>query len=212
MPSVPPPDTCLVYLIRHGATENNLADPPLLQGCHVDLGLSLDGRVQAERTARLFREYPIAAVYSSPLKRALETAEIVAAPHRLVVQSSPGITEVDVGRWERRSWREIKQAEPEAYRLFRADPATHGYAGGENLTQVHLRASAAWNSIVSANLGRMIVVIAHNVVNRVLLASLMHVPLAKARTLNQDNCGVNVIRHCQEESEVLSVNSAFHLA
>lgn len=211
MPAVPPPDTCLIYLVRHGATENNLADPPILQGCHVDLGLSPNGRRQADRTAGLLREYPIAAVYSSPLQRARETAEIVASPHQLTIKLAAGIAEVDVGQWERRSWREIKQTEPEAYRRFRADPATHGYVGGENLTQVQQRVSAAMGGIMTENLGRRIIVVAHNVVNRVFLASLLYIPLAKARTLNQDNCGVNLIRHCQGETEVMSLNATFHL-
>ena len=68
--------------------------------------------------------------------RSRETAEIIAAPHGLVVQTIAEISEVDVGQWEGRSWVEIAQTEPDAYRQFQENCGQHGYAGGENLTQV----------------------------------------------------------------------------
>ncbi|MEO8495259.1 MAG: histidine phosphatase family protein [Planctomycetota bacterium] len=204
-------DTCLMYLVRHGATANNLADPPLLQGRGVDLDLSDAGREQAACAARLLARQPLAAVFSSPLIRARQTAEIIAQPHGLAVQLVPAIEEVDVGQWEGRSWKEISQTEPEAHRQFIADSANHGYRGGENMNQVLDRCAPALDALMRQHLGQEIAVSAHNVVNRVYLASLLGVPLARAREINQDNCGVNVIRFRRGEAKVLSLNAAFHL-
>src|SRR5690348_7545795 len=96
---LPPADTCTMYLLRHGATENNLMKPPKLQGRGIDLPLSAEGRRQAECAARALEKQQLAAVYSSTLLRAKETAEIIARPHPLPVLTDARLVEVDVGRW-----------------------------------------------------------------------------------------------------------------
>jgi broad specificity phosphatase PhoE len=200
-----------MYLVRHGATANNLANPPLLQGRGVDLKLSDAGRQQAACAAELLARKRLTAVYSSPLIRARETADIIAKPHGLAVQLVSGIEEIDVGQWEGRSWKEISQTDPEPYRQFIADSAHHGYLGGENMNQVLQRCAPALTELMQQHPGAEIAVIAHNVVNRVYVASLLGVPISSAREISQDNCGVNVIRFRHDELKLLSLNSAFHL-
>lgn len=205
------PNTCILYLIRHGATENNLAKPPILQGNSVDLPLSPTGRQQAAFVTELLEEHEIAAVFSSSMNRARETAEIIAEPHGLKVTTFNELREVDVGTWEGRSWGEISKTEPEAYRLFMLDASQHGYAGGENLSEVRERSAAVIERLMRENLGRRIVVVAHNVVNRVFLAPLMHRPMSMASSIAQENCGVNVIRLRDDEMKLITLNAAFHL-
>jgi broad specificity phosphatase PhoE len=91
------------------------------------------------------------------------------------------------------------------------DPAVHGYGGGENLGQVLARVEPVIERLTKANLGRGVVIVAHNVVNRVYLAARLGIPLARAREIVQDNGGVNVIRYHQGVAQVLAVNSNFHL-
>jgi|SRR5690606_22378730 len=213
MPPLPcPDDVCLLYLVRHGATKNNLANPPVLQGRGVNLGLSVDGIKQAQKTAEFLRNRPLAAAYSSNLLRAIETAEIIAAPHEVEVTQLEAITEVDVGKWEGRSWTEIAVTDAEAYRLFMADPGVHGYLGGETMKQVEERVTPALRELMERHMGQRILVVAHNVVNRAFLASLLHLPLSKARGIRQDNCGVNVIRYRKGEMELVTLNAVFHLS
>ena len=204
-------NTCLMLLVRHAATLNNIARPPKIQGIGDDIGLSDEGRAQAEKTARFLADQAISHAFSSPLIRAVETATIIGASHGLVPAPIHELREVDVGRWEGGSWVDIEREEPDAYRRFVTDPATHGYAGGENLTQVQQRVMPAVEKLLKHHLGKVILVVGHNVGNRVLLASLLHVPLAKARGIDQDNCGVNVVRYRDGELKVLSSNVAFHL-
>jgi len=210
-PPSPAPDTCWLYLLRHAATANNLARPPRLQGRRLDAELSDEGRAQAERAAAWLAERPIAAVYSSPLRRAVETAASIARRRNLAVQRVDAITEVDVGDWEGRAWDEIARSDPDAYQRFLAAPERHGYRGGENLSQVDQRAVPALQRLLEENLGRWIVVVGHNVVNRVFLARLIQLPLAAARLLVQDNCGVNLIRHRGGETQLRTLNSIGHL-
>ena len=210
MPPSPAPHECIMYLIRHGATANNVADPPLLQGLSSDPELSPEGRGQVERTADFLSHQPIRSVYCSPMLRAKQTAGAIAVPHGLAPQIIEPIIEIDVGAWEMRSWKEISQSEPEAYAQFMENPAVHGYRDGENLNQVHARVKPAIEQLMQRHLGEVIVVVAHNVVNRVLLADLLRLPIALARGISQDNCGINVVRHVDGSMKLKSTNSIFH--
>ncbi|MDP6468794.1 MAG: histidine phosphatase family protein [Pirellulaceae bacterium] len=210
MPPTTSPDSCILFMVRHGATDNNLADPPLLQG-RTDVPLSVAGHRQAGRTAELLAHQTIRRVYASPLLRARQTAEVIAKPHRLNVEIVDGIQEIDVGDWEGRSWQEIAVSEPQRYHQFMADPAKHGYAGGENVTDLFRRVQPAMEELLASNLGEQIVVVGHNLVNRAFLAQLIGLPLAQVRSVNQDNCGVSVARYRKNEIKLLSMNSIFHL-
>ncbi len=205
------PSTCLIFLVRHAATLHNLAHPPRIQGCGEDPPLSDVGRGQAASTARLLAQQPISAVYASPLQRAVETASIIAAPHRLTPVTIAALREVDVGAWEGRSWDEVERADPVAYARFHEDPARYGYAGGEHLQQVQQRVVPAVEELARRHRGQLVLVVGHHTVNRVLLATWLGVPLARARRIDQHNAGVNVIQFRQDHFQVRTVNAAFHL-
>ena len=211
MPPCPAPDTCWLYLVRHGATANNRAKPPRLQGRRTDPPLSDEGLAQARQTGKFLADSPLGAVYSSPLLRARQTAEAIAEPHGLGVRPVDELIEVDVGQWEGRAWDEIERTDPEAYRAFMTDPAAHGYLGGESLQSVDARVVPAFKRLMADNLGRVVVIVAHNVVNRAYLADLMGIPLARYRTIPQDNCGVNLLRYRNGRTKAVSVNGVFHL-
>ncbi len=206
------PEICHLFLVRHGATANNELKPPRIQGQTSDDGLSAAGKRQAAATSELFSTFPLAAVYSSPMKRASETAAAIAQPHGLDVQPVPDLIECHVGDWGGMTWPEIEASQPERYRQFQEDPATYGYAGGENLRELVDRVAPALTGIMQANLGNTVLAVAHNVVNRAYLASLLGVPPARGRSVYQDNCGINLIRFKKSgEAKVLIINSALHL-
>jgi broad specificity phosphatase PhoE len=211
MPPCPAPDTCWFYLVRHAATDNNRARPPRLQGRRTDPGLSDEGHQQAGRTGRALAGHPLDAVYSSPLLRARQTAQAIARPHGLTVQLAEGLIEVDVGDWEGRAWDEIQRADPEAYRLFTADAGVNPYLGGENLATVLARVIPAMEQLMADNLGRVVVAVAHNCVNRAYLTHLLNLPLARYRSIPQDNCGLNLIRYRDGKVKLVSMNVIGHL-
>lgn len=211
MPPSPALPCCWLYLVRHGATENNRARPPRLQGRRTDPPLSDEGLGQARDTARLLADCPIDAVYSSPLLRARQTAEPIARQHGLEVQVVEGLIEVDVGDWEGRAWDEIERTNPEAYRAFMTDATVHPYLGGETIQTVLDRTAPTIEKLLAENVGRTSVAVAHNVVNRAYLAGLLDVPLARYRSVPQDNCGVNVLRYRNGSVKVVTVNGVFHL-
>lgn len=204
-------NTTIVHLVRHGATEHNLLKPPRMQGRHIDEPLAVVGRRQAAAVATALARRPIAAVYASPLQRAMETAEAIAREHHHTVRAIEGLAEADVGVWEDRSWDEIEQNDREAYEAFRRDPVAHGYPGGESLDVVVHRVAAAIDKVVAQHPGDEIVVVAHSVVNRLYLGELIDVPIALRRRLPQDNCGVSTIACYEEKRRVRTINAVDHL-
>ncbi len=223
----PAPDSCVLLLVRHGATAANLAKPHVLQGCGLDLSLCDVGREQAERTAEFLAPLPCSAVFSSGLKRALETAELIAAKQsRLslrartffrgakddsVVETIAGLHEVDVGRWEGRDWDDVVQNDPLAHQRFMEDAAIYGYPDGESITQVAERVQPVFELLAQQNLGKQIIVVTHNIVLRAYLARTLGIPLQHYRRLTQENCCVNVLVWQAGAMSVRTVNSVWHL-
>src|SRR5207247_10796865 len=94
----------ILYLLRHGATEANLAHPPRLQGRRLDSPLAKLGVRQAEATRDFLGIRPIDHCYSSPLRRAMQTASIVDAPHDLAPQPIDDMVDCAVGQMEDFVW------------------------------------------------------------------------------------------------------------
>lgn len=200
-----------MYLLRHGATANNVARPVRLQGRRSDPGLSPEGVAQADAAAEFLRTAPLDRVVSSPLLRARETAAPIARFHQHDVEIVDGLIEVDVGLWEGISWERIEIDFPEEYARFVSDPATHGYYGGESLDQVAKRVVPCIVDLLEANVGRSIAVAAHNMVNRIFIAEILSVPRNNYRNIPQDNCGINIIRYKNGKVKVATINSIWHL-
>jgi broad specificity phosphatase PhoE len=200
-----------LYLLRHGATEANLARPARLQGRRHDTPLAELGIRQAEATRDLLAIRPIDACFCSPLARAVETARIVGAAHGLTPQPVDELTECDVGRWEGLDWETIRQSDPDGYRRFMANPAENGYPGGETFGDVALRAGAGIDRILSQHAGRSLLVVAHHVVNRTYLAGLLGLSPGHARQVRLDTCGISVVIREGDRSYVSTLNAAFHL-
>lgn len=202
-----------IYLLRHGATAFNRARPYRLQGRRHDPPLDELGIAQATAAAGVLArlDASLAAVYSSPLARALETARLVAGPHGLSPIALPDLIEAELGRWEGRTWEEIAESEPEDYRRFLANPGTVPYPEGESFEEVRRRAGPALLRAAAAHVGRPIAVVGHNVVNRAILAGLLGLPIDLARGIRQANGGINVIEYEDSSMSVVTLNSAFHL-
>jgi broad specificity phosphatase PhoE len=204
-------DHSTLYLVRHGATDANLKRPYVLQGRGIDLPLNATGTRQAEQVAGLLAEKPIAIVYSSMMRRAVETARAIAARHRVEVIPREELVECDVGRWEGLSWDGIRAQFPQEYEDFQRDPSQFPYLGGETYGDVARRAVPVLEQLLERHRGKQFVVVAHNVVNRVVVATFLGLELARAKDIHQSNCGVNVIRRENGRTQLLTLNSAFHL-
>ncbi len=201
----------LVFLIRHGATEINLQSPPVLQGCGIDPPLCELGRRQAERVRDVLADQPLRAVVSSPLRRARETAEIIAEPHGLEVRTVDALREVNVGKWEGKSVDAIAREEPAYFALFQLDPARHGYPEGESFADVHRRVVPAMEELLEEYAQASFAVIWHNTVGRVYLAHLLGLGPSRAKRIVLSNGGISILRRGAKRIEPWTINSCLHL-
>lgn len=200
-----------LLLIRHGATPANEQRPRILQGSSIDQSLSERGRHQAAAVASYLSDRRIDAVYSSRLKRAIETAREIATPHALESRPIDDIQEVNVGQWERLDWETIRQKYPTDYNRYMENSALHGYLGGENYTQVQARIMPVFRDLAVRHAGQTFAVVAHTVVNRTFLATLLGIELQRAKELPQDNCCINVIACEGETLKLVTLNSTLHM-
>jgi broad specificity phosphatase PhoE len=203
-------DTTL-YLIRHGATEANLAQPTRLQGRRHNPPLARLGIRQAELTRDFLAVRPVHVCYSSPLLRAVQTASIIAAPHGLSPQPLDELTDCDVGHWEGLDWPAIRYLDADGYRRYVDCPAQFGYPGGESFADVAGRAHRCLDDLLNRHAGQAILVVGHHAVHRSYLASLLGLTPEQARHVTQDNCGISVVTRGDEGTAVSTLNAAFHL-
>jgi broad specificity phosphatase PhoE len=204
-------DKTTLYLIRHGATEANLARPARIQGRRHNPPLARQGVRQAEATRDFLAGWPLDHCYCSPLLRAVQTAAIIAAPHGVSPLPVDALTECNVGRWEGLDWQTVRYLDAEGHARFHADPAAFGYPGGESFADVHARVAPALDEILCRHEGESILVVAHHVVNRTFLAGLLGLGPGRARQVSLDNCGISVVVREGARTYVCTVNAAFHL-
>lgn len=207
----PPAPVCRMFLCRHAATAQNEIRPFILQGSELDGPLTTTGETQAAQLAEALRHFDIAALYASPMQRAWQTAGIVAAHHGLSVTTVPEFRECGVGLWKGLDWQTIQARYPGEYAAFRENPVEVPHPEGESYGDVYRRATPALEAILTHHPGQNIVVIAHCMVNRILLAGHAGIPLQAARSIKQHNCGINVLQHNGEQIELLTLNSVLHL-
>jgi broad specificity phosphatase PhoE len=209
--SAPPRDVTRLFLVRHGSTAANERLPFVLQGCEIDGPLTETGLRQAGALARHLRDFEIHAIYTSPLLRARQTAAAVAEGRSVDVVSVPELRECSVGRWEGMAWEVIRTQHPDEYERFFADPVSTPHPGGESYRDVLERAAPAIDAILTRHAGQNVVVVAHNMLNRVYLAEYVGIDLKHARRLRQANCCINLLHHRAGKTELVTLNSVLHL-
>ena len=124
-----------LYMVRHGENPANITKEFSYR--HIDYSLTAKGVLQAEQTAAFFQSIPLDAIYASPLKRASETAEIIARTHNLPVTLLEEFREVNVGDMEQRppteeNWREHDRIMGQWFK----GNLTVAFPGGENFLEL----------------------------------------------------------------------------
>jgi probable phosphoglycerate mutase len=159
-----------VFLVRHGATVLS-AEDRFAGATNVDL--SDEGRRQAEALSRRLAGQPIAAFYASPLDRTLQTARILAAPHRKAVDPEAGFLEINHGVWEGLTRQEAETQFGDMYVKWEEDPYNFAPEGGETGLAVAARAMPALLRAVGGHAGGMICVVSHKATIRLLLGAIL---------------------------------------
>ncbi|HLO15882.1 MAG TPA: histidine phosphatase family protein [Anaerolineales bacterium] len=162
--------TTRLYLVRHGATP--LTEEDRFSGA-TNIHLSETGKDQVEHLADRLSDDSIAAVYCSPLDRTVETAAILAKPHRLAPISNDGLREISHGHWEGLSRKEVEEQFHDEYIAWESDPFTFAPLDGESGISVLARALPVIRQIVASHQDKNIIVVSHKATIRLVLSSLL---------------------------------------
>jgi broad specificity phosphatase PhoE len=197
-----------LIVLRHGETDWN--QESRYQGC-VDTRLSAEGRTQAAAVARALSDRSLAAIYSSPLARALETAEAIARPHGLRVRAVPAFNEICHGAWEGLTVAEVRAAFPDLYARWREVPEAVTMPDGESLAQVEARAAGELLRLRSVHEGETVCLVSHDVPVRLLILGALGLPPDRLWAIYLSATGLSEIEYGRDWTTLHRMNSVSHL-
>jgi len=176
-----------IILIRHGETQYNAKET--FRG-RADVPLNENGLEQAQLLSEYLTDDKIDVVYSSPLKRAVKTAEIIAAPHRLKVNVVENLNDIDCGQWQGLTLEEVQEKYEEIYQDWLDTPEQVRLPGGESLEDVRSRALPFIQDAVMRCGEGKIVFVSHRVVNKVLICALLRLDNSSFWSFKMDTAAI----------------------
>ena len=201
-----------IYLARHGETEWNAIRR--VQGW-TDISLSANGIAQAEALGARLAPIPLAAVYSSDLSRALETARLVAARQGLDVTPLRELREKRFGDWEGLTQTELERDYPALWRRYHTERDLKAVVpGGETWLQVQTRMAAALQKILAAHSGShdAVLVVGHGGSGRMVILEALQAALPTLLRLHLDNASLSRLDfHTRTDSRIVFLNDTSHL-
>ncbi len=195
-------------LVRHGQTAWNLVER--FRG-RADIPLNDSGLEQARRVARRLAGVPYAAVYASPLQRAVETARPIAEAKDLPVQPHPGLLDIDFGALQGLTVPEALEQYPEECRGWLTRPGEVHFPGGESLDQVRARATGMLQGLAAAHAGAIVVLVGHKIINKVILCIVLGLTDDDLWRVEQDNAAINRFEFRDGAWMVQLLNDTCHL-
>ncbi len=145
-----------IYLVRH-----EVCGGRGYIGSGSDVALTKDGARNAALTAERLGRMDFDIIYTSPMRRCMETARPIAAEDRLEPVLRAELTELNFGRWEGRSYEEIHSESPDTLDAWLASPGTVPPPGGENLAQMYERVGNFWNECAERGPESKILIVSH---------------------------------------------------
>ena len=200
--------TTTVLLARHGQTESNVTG--FFMGWS-DEDINDLGYAQARSLSSRLIGMPIASVYTSPLKRAHNTALILSKPHNLDLKVLDDLIEIQLGDWQGLHMDEISQKWPELWKQSRIDPSEVTMPNGESFQQVTERAARAFEMIVADNQDKQVAMVTHDVVIRVLVAHILGASNSIYRQFEIHNASLSTIRVTDGKARLITLNDTSHL-
>jgi broad specificity phosphatase PhoE len=195
-------------LVRHGQTAWN--KDIRFRGT-TDLPLSELGLAQAQRVAAWLRNEPIRDIYSSPLQRAVQTAQPLADALGLPIRIHGGLISADYGEWQGLTPQEVSERWPEMYRLWQQSPDQVIFPGGESLTIVLDRAVAMLDELSLAHPDQTVALFSHEIVTKTLMGHVLGMELSAHWHVPQDNGCINAFFHAPSRRSLVYLNDTCHL-
>lgn len=197
-----------IVIVRHGETELNTAG--VFRG-RADVALNDRGREQAEAAAAALSGIPVAAVFSSPMVRALDTALAISACHGLEPVVDEAFNNIELGEWQGREKEAVRAEYPDLWRQWREDPDALRIPGGETLADVRRRAHRRTLELAEEHCDERIVIVSHRSVAKLLAGALMGMESGYFWRFYLDNAGYSIFGFNGGDPVLLRWNETCHL-
>ena len=197
-----------LYLVRHGETEHNRQR--LVQG-QSEQGLTKLGLKQATAAARTLDLNNIVALYSSPLKRAVETASVIQTHGNPSHCTVSNLSELDVGELDGLSSQEMRSQYPKFMAAWDRNSGEAQLPGGESLAQVQSRAWEWVIDVAGQHTDGQVVAVSHNFTISTLICQVLKLPISSFRQFRVDLGSISAIEVTKSQHRLLLLNSTFHL-
>lgn len=186
----PPGCTLRLILLRHGEPV-----PEAHGRCYgrMDVGLSETGRTQIHKKLKLLGSLNAQSIYSSPRKRACESAYIAGEYLGLQPQITSALSEIDFGAFEGLPYEEIERRYPDKYKMWMEHPTKTAFPGGEDFSTMRQRVLGFTSILPNRHANETIMIVSHGGVNRVILEDALGLSTEMIFRISQSYAGLNVI-------------------
>jgi probable phosphoglycerate mutase len=200
----------LFYLMRHAETEWNVENRLCGQ---FDIPLSEAGRRQAKRLAGRLKSIAFEGLYSSPLRRAMETANLISEVIGLEAIVDERLIELGYGKWEGKTLAEVEKDDPKTFRAWDADPGEVAPPGGESGLEALQRVVPFLNLLAARHRQGHVAVVFHKTVCRLAVCHVLGVPPSEyRRRLAMDNAALSIIQPRKDGWQLVTFNDTSHLS
>lgn len=197
-----------ICIVRHGETDWNLERR--LQG-QLDIGLNAEGRAQAEATARGLEQHTFAAVYSSDLRRTMQTATALAERLALRVRPEAGLRERHYGAFQGSTADEFARDHPTAHARFLTRDLDYDFGHGESLRSFAARVTEAIDRIALLHAGQTLLLVTHGGVLDIVYRRVTGRDLSGPRDFPVPNAALNWIETASDGWRLLAWADRSHL-
>jgi len=199
-----------LFLIRHGQTDSNVEGR--YQGS-LETNLTEKGMEQAAAAKKYLSKVKFSGIYSSPLKRAMQSAAIIAKDSGLEIKVRKDLREINFGKWEGMRFEEINSKYRQDYQDWLADPYNNSPTGGESFGSVIERASKTVKDVVAKNPdGSSVAIITHGGVILALIVNWLQIPSQCWRSLIQRQGAINIVVVDRDFPYISSINYTGHIS
>jgi alpha-ribazole phosphatase len=198
-----------IYLVRHGETDWNKEDR--CQGC-LDIELNSEGIRQAEAVAQRLSNEEIHLIYTSNLKRAYRTAEIIGQKSNLEIIKNEALNEIHFGAWEGLTFSEMRNRSDYNYSDWRLSPHTVQFPGEGSLLNVQKRVMKYVDEIISQNKGKNILIVSHGGVLKLIILGLLGIGIEAYTKFYIANTSVSIVNVDKDRNYLRTLNDTCHVS
>lgn len=198
-----------LILVRHGETERN--SEARLQGGKSDIPLSEKGRKQAHCLGLALQGEKLKAIYSSPLKRAFDTAQAISVHHHLKVQTDHALAEIDMGLIDGLDLAEVKESHTDFWKRWRQEDYSVALPGGESLLQVQQRAWGAVQGIIRRHRQGSVAVVSHGISLQTIITTILRAPLSSCTRFHLGVASITILHIDDGRTSLVMLNDTCHL-